>query len=194
MERKNTAILLFDDIEVLDFAGPFEVFSVSDELGDYTRFHVYTVARELKPIIARHGLSINPDFDIKNAPLPEILIVPGGDGTRQVLEQEDVIQWIKTCAQNAVKVLSVCSGALILAKTGLLKGLKATTHHQVFEELALLAPATEVVRGQRFIDNGRIITSAGISAGIDMSLHVIESMLGGEIADSTAKYMEYRRI
>ena len=194
MDKKNTAILLFDDVEVLDFAGPFEVFSVTNELDDYSILNVYTVAREKAPVKARNGLSINPDYAIKEAPAPGILIVPGGIGTRPVLQQHDVISWIKESANSAEKVLSVCTGALLLAKAGLLEGLKATTHHQVFEELAALAPNTEIVKGERFVDNGKIITSGGISAGIDMSLYVIELICGRNTAQRTAAYMEYSRI
>ncbi len=193
MKRKNTAILLFDDVEVLDFAGPFEVFSVTDELSEHQRLNVYTVAKEKKPICARNGLSINPDYSIENAPKPQILIVPGGEGTRPVLGQDEIISWINQSAMTAEKVLSVCSGALLLAKAGLLRGLRATTHHQVFDALESLAPETEIVKGQRFVDNGKIITSAGITAGIDMSLYVIEQIFGPEVADSTADYMEYSR-
>ncbi len=188
MKRKNTAIFLFDDVEVLDFAGPFEVFSVTDELSEYQRLAVYTVAKEQKPIRARNGLSVNPDYTIDNAPKPDILIIPGGDGTRAVLGQKDVISWILSSAGNAEKVLSVCSGALVLAKAGLLNGLKSTTHHQVFDTLEPLAQETQLVQGQRFVDNGKIITSAGISAGIDMSLHVIEQLFGSEVADSTCRF------
>ncbi len=194
MKRKNTAILIFDDVEVLDFTGPYEVFSVTDELSEYQRLNVFTVARESRPIIARNGLSVNATYTLKNAPVPDILIIPGGEGTRQVLDQEDVLTWIFQSAVSAEKVLSVCSGAILLAKAGLLKGLKATTHHQVFDVLESIAPETSIVKGQRFIDNGKIITSAGISAGIDMSLYVIEQLFGAEVADSTANYMEYRRM
>ena len=193
MKRKNTAILLFDDVEVLDFAGPFEVFAVTDELSEHQRLNVYTVARENRPVIARNGLSINPDYAIADAPEPQIIIIPGGDGTRPVLGQDDIISWIAQAAVTSDKVLSVCSGALLLAKAGLLKGLKATTHHQVFDTLESLAPETVIVKDQRFVDNGKIITSAGISAGIDMSLYVIEQLFGSEVADATADYMEYRR-
>lgn len=193
MKRRNTAILLFDDVEVLDFAGPFEVFSVTDELSDYQRLNVYTVARENRPILARNKLSVNPDYTIHDAPDPDILIIPGGDGTRPVIQQDDVIAWVAQSSMNAEKVLSVCSGALVLAKAGLLKGLRATTHHLVYDELEKLAPDTDVVKGQRFIDNGKVITSAGISSGIDMSLYVIEQLFGSEVVDSTADYMEYRR-
>jgi len=194
MKKRNTAILIFDDVEVLDFAGPFEVFSVTNELSDYSLLNVYTVARGKAPVTARNGLSVNPDYSITDAPQPDILIVPGGSGTRPVLLQQDILDWITQSANNAEKVLSVCTGALLLAKVGLLDGMKSTTHHSAFETLAEIAPETEVVRDSRFVDNGKVITAAGISAGIDMSLYVVEMLYGGEIAQHTAGYMEYRRI
>lgn len=193
MARRRVAILLFNEIEVLDFAGPFEVFSVTDELNAYTKFEVYTVAASKNSVSTRNGLSVNPAYSIQDAPLPDVLIVPGGDGTRLVLKQAEVINWVKTCAVQAELILSVCSGALVLAKAGLLEHLKATTHHEVFETLAALAPNTEIVREQRFVDNGKVVTSAGISAGIDMSLYIVERLEGREIAEKTAAYMEYRR-
>ena len=194
MSRKNIAIFLFDDVEVLDFAGPFEVFSVTNWLSDYAASKVYTVARKKAPVSARNGLSVNPDFAIAEAPAPDFLIIPGGHGTDKVLEQEDVISWIGKCAESAEKVMSVCTGSLLLAKAGLLEGLRATTHHMIFDQLAKLAPNTEIVRGERFVDNGKIITSGGISAGIDMSLHVVEQIYGEEMARKTATIMEYRRV
>lgn len=191
MSKMNAAIFLFDDVEVLDFAGPFEVFSVTNELNHYSFMNVYTVAREKVPVKARNGLSVNPDFGMQEAPQPDFLIIPGGIGSRAVLGQDDVISWIKASARTAGKVMSVCTGSLILAKAGLLEGARATTHHEVFDELARLAPNTEIVRNERFVDNGQIITSGGISAGIDMSLHVIELVYGKEAAQKTAAYMEY---
>jgi len=192
MKKLNTAILIFDDVEVLDFAGPFEVFSVTNELNDYSLLNVFTVAGEKAPVTARNGLSVNPDFSIVNTPQPDILIIPGGSGTRPLLLRQDILAWITHSAHNADKVLSVCTGALLLAKVGLLDGIKSTTHHSAFETLAKIAPDTEIVRDARFVDNGKVITSAGISAGIDMSLYVIELLYGKGTARQTAAYMEYR--
>jgi len=194
MKKRNVAILIFDDVEVLDFAGPFEVFSVTNELSEYSLLNVYTVAREKAAVTARNGLSVNPDYSINEAPQPDILIIPGGSGTRPLLLQQDILAWITQSANNAEKVLSVCTGALLLAKIGLLNGIKSTTHNSAFETLAEIAPDTEIVRDVRFIDTGKVITSAGISAGIDMSLYVIEMLFGKEAAQHTAEYMEYRRI
>src|SRR6266702_994343 len=192
MKKLNTAILIFDDVEVLDFAGPFEVFSVKTELNDYSLLNVFTVAREKAPVTARNGLSVNPDYSIDDAPQADILIIPGGRGTRPLLLQQDILAWILRSAHNADKVLSVCTGALLLAKVGLLDGIKSTTHHGAFDTLAEIAPDTEIVRDARFVDSGKVITSAGISAGIDMSLYVMELLYGEKTARQTAAYMEYR--
>jgi transcriptional regulator GlxA family with amidase domain len=194
MKKLNTAIFIFDDVEVLDFAGPFEVFSVTNELSGYSLLNVFTVAGEKKPVRARNGLSVNPDYSMSDAPGVDILIIPGGCGTRPLLLQQETLSWILHTAHGADRVLSVCTGALLLGKVGLLDGMRSTTHHSAFEILAELAPNTEVVRKERYIDNGKVITSAGISAGIDMSLHVIESYFGCETAQNTAAYMEYRQL
>lgn len=191
--KKNIAILLFDDVEVLDFAGPFEVFAVSDELRGYAVFNVFTVAENIGTIRARNGLKIMPHFSREDCPPPHVLIVPGGFGTRALLQKPALLEWLRLKARHAELIMSVCTGALVLARAGLLDGLRATTHHECFEQLRELAPRTEVVETERFIDNGRILTAAGISAGIDCSLHVVERLLGPESATDTARYMEYRR-
>jgi transcriptional regulator GlxA family with amidase domain len=194
MNRKNTAIFIFDEVEVLDFAGPFEVFSVANLVGGGSLRNVYTVAMGKGPVLARNGLSVNPHYAVDEAPKPDLFIIPGGLGTRPLVNRDDVISWIRKTADNAEKVLSVCTGALLLAKAGLLDGLTATTHHGAFDLLAQLAPNTKIARNERFVDNGKIITSAGISAGIDMSLYVVEMMYGKETAQKTVDWMEYRRI
>ena len=194
MSKKNTAIMLFDDVEVLDFAGPFEVFSITNELNNYKLLNVYTVALAKNPIISNNGLSINPDYNLAEAPKPDLVIIPGGYGARKMLRQPDVITWIRENSFTAEKVMSVCTGAFLLAKAGLLEGLKATTHFQVLDTLAELAPNTEIIRNERFVDNGKILTSAGVSAGIDMSLYVVELLYGKEEANKTAKYIEYETI
>ncbi|MGB3534790.1 MAG: DJ-1/PfpI family protein [Microcoleaceae cyanobacterium] len=188
---KNVAILLFNNVEVLDFAGPFEVFSVTSNLDQDSLFNVYTVAETTQPILARNHLSINPDYTLENHPAPNIIIIPGGFGSRAALQQANIIQWVQKYAQQAELVLSVCTGSLILAKAGLLNGLSATTHHHAFEELRQLAPQTTVITDQRFIDNGKILTSGGISAGIDLSFYVIAKLFGEVVAVQTAQYMEY---
>lgn len=193
MSKKKVAIFIFNDVEVLDFAGPFEVFSVTSELNNNELFEVYTVAEKLESVTARNGLSINPSYQIANCPTPNILIIPGGFGIRELMNNSVVINWIQDCSHQAELVLSVCTGALLLAISGLLVGLEATTHHQVIDDLRAVAPTTQVLDNQRFVDNGQIITSAGISAGIDMCLYVVYILLGKDIAVKTAKYMEYNK-
>lgn len=191
--KRNVAILLFDDVEVLDFAGPFEVFAVTDELRGHDTFNVFTIADRPGTVRARNGLKIVPDYTLDRCPAPHVLIVPGGFGTRALLQKAALLEWLRNRARAAELVMSVCTGALVLAQAGLLDGLRATTHHECFGLLRELAPRTEIVETERFIDNGTLLTAAGISAGIDCSLHVIERLLGAEAADATARYMEYRR-
>ena len=186
MKPRNVAILLFDDVEVLDFAGPFEVFAVASELHDYALFRVFTVAASAGPIRARNGLSVLPDYPLESAPRPDVLIIPGGIGTRALMHNTAICGWIAATAGQAELTLSVCSGALLLAKAGLLAGLRATTHHQVLELLREVAPDTEVIAGERYVDNGQIITAAGISTAIDASLYVVGRLCGAEDSVRTA--------
>ena len=188
---RNTAILIFDDAEVLDFCGPFEVFSVTNELNNHGLFNVYTVARGKRTIRAKNGLKVQPDYGFRGCPAPDILLIPGGSGTREVMHDSRLLSWIKSKAAGAQLLLTVCTGSLVLAVTGLLDGLKATTHHEVMPLLRSSAPNTEVVPGERFIDNGSVIVSAGISAGIDMCLYVVARLHGKAVAGRTARYMEY---
>lgn len=187
---RNLVILLFDDAEVLDFCGPFEVFSVASNRTEIPSFTVCTVA-ERTPIKARNGLSVNPNYTLDICPKADILLVPGGIGSRQQINNEILIDWIRRTADDAELVLSVCTGALLLGKAGLLNDLAVTTHHVAFEVLRKLVPSATVHEDRRFVDNGKVITSAGIAAGIDMSLHVVERLLGPVIASSTAHHMEY---
>jgi len=197
---KNIAIVLFDRVEVLDFAGPFEVFSVCGAHGEHKgTFNVYTVA-ERAPVVARGGLTVEPDYLLENCPTPDIFLIPGGGGytasgvpfgSRKEMHNPVLLEWIKKHNKSAELVLSVCTGSLILAKAGLLDGLSATTHWKAIDQLREAAPRTTIVDDQRWVDNGRVIASAGVSAGIDMSLHVIEKLLGKAVADDTARYMQY---
>jgi transcriptional regulator GlxA family with amidase domain len=128
-QPRNVAILIFDDVEVLDFSGPFEVFSVTGLRQNEVPFNAYTVGEKAGPVLARSQLSINPRYTILDCPPPDILLVPGGRGTRREMHNAVLIDWIKTCTQRAELVLSVCTGALLLARAGLLEGMMATTHH-----------------------------------------------------------------
>lgn len=191
MTPKNLAILLFDGVEVLDFCGPLEVFSVTGRQSNPKPFNVYTVAESLAPIKTMNGLSVNPAHTLADCPEPNILLVPGGYGTRTQMNNEPLVNWISQSAQKTELLLSVCTGALLLAKAGLLDGLSATTHHSAIELLRQTAPRATVHTDKRIVDNGSVVLSAGIAAGIDMSLHVVERLLGAKAAAETAAYMEY---
>jgi transcriptional regulator GlxA family with amidase domain len=188
---RNLAILIFEDVEVLDFCGPFEVFSVANRFTDPPAFHVFTVAEKPGPVLTRGGLSVNPHHRLPDCPRPDLLLVPGGQGTRKEMHNAVLTDWIEARSQEAELVMSVCTGALLLAKAGLLDGLEATTHHGAIDLLREVAPKTILPAARRFVDNGRVVCSAGIAAGIDMSLYVVARLLGREVADKTAWQMEY---
>lgn len=189
MKTRTVLMLLFDEVEVLDFAGPFEVFSVAGR--PEKPFRVLTCA-ERNPILARNGLSVNAAHSLVDAPPADILIVPGGMGTRALLKNGTVLQWVRERAAEAELVLSVCTGSLVLGTAGLLDGLEATTHYGAFDEFRRAAPKSVMREDLRIVDTGKVITCGGISAGIDMSFHVVSRLLGEEVARETARYMEYR--
>ena len=195
MTRKSVGILIFDEVEVLDFAGPFEVFSITGQRrpgreGDGA-FDVFTIAENPGAITARNGLRVLPDKCFADDPHPEILLIPGGYGTRPLLENSAVIDWITARSADAELTLSVCTGSLLLAQAGLLDGLEATSHWGALDLLAEIAPQVTVQRETRVVDNGDIITSAGVAAGIDMAFHVVARLQGPEAAEEAAHYMEY---
>lgn len=200
MEKLNVGILIFDDVEVLDFAGPFEVFSrtrtepgiASRRSDDSAPFQVFTVAKTPLPLIAIGGLNVTPTYGFANAPRIDVLVVSGGFGARALLEDEGTLLWLRKMAATARKVTSVCTGALLLAKAGLLKGRRATTHWGSLDLLASIDASVEVDRESRYVDDG-VITSAGVSAGIDMAFYVVEQLCGREVADETAHFVDYAR-
>lgn len=200
MDRVQVAIFVFPEVEVLDFAGPFEVFSrtrltpgvESRRSEDTAPFRVFTVAARPGPLAATGGLTIVPEFDFASAPDADLLVIPGGFGTRALLEDAAVLDWIRTAAARATRVTSVCTGALLLARAGLLTGRRATTHWGALDLLGTLDPTVTVERRLRVVDDG-VVSSAGVSAGIDMALDVVQTMYGREVADETARYMEYPR-
>lgn len=188
---RRLAILIFDDVELLDFAGPFEVFNVTGRDADPPPFQVRLVAASPEGVLTRGKVRVIPHQTLDECDRADLLLIPGGYGTRRLLRETALHDWIRTRADQAELVMSVCTGSLLLAKCGLLDGLEATTHHSACDLLKLTAPNTNVRKGVRFVDNGRIITSAGIAAGIDMSLHVVARLLGDRTASETASYMEY---
>ena len=190
---RRVAILLFDDVEVLDFAGPFEVFSVAGRRAGRGEpaFVVSTVANRPGPVVARNGLTLVPQFTVADCPPSEIFVVPGGYGSRALLTDVGLLEWVRRRHAEAELTLSVCTGALVLGAAGLLDRLEATTHQGALDELRRWAPTSTIRPDARIVDNGRVILSGGISAGIDMSLHVVARLLGKEEAIETARYMEY---
>ena len=191
MGSRRVALFVFDDAEVMDVAGPFEVFSVAGRRHGLEPFSVSLVAERPGMVTLRNGFRVEPHATLDRTPPPELLIIPGGMGTRREMHNPVVLDWIRRSAASAELVLSVCTGALLLGRAGLLDGLEATTHHGALDLLREAAPEARVREGVRFLDNGRIVVSAGISAGIDMSLHVGERLLGEDLAEETASYMEY---
>jgi transcriptional regulator GlxA family with amidase domain len=191
--KRSVGILLFENIELLDFAGPFETFSVASELNNYELFDVFAVAKDLKPIETINGLSVNPKYDFISCPKIDILIVPGGVGTRKLMEDSLSLNWIQSIHETSELTISVCTGAMVLGKMGLLNNLSYTTHHQVFDEMEKIAPLANLIKMKRFVKAEKIYTAAGISAGIDLSLHLIETLHGKEVAKNVARYMEYTK-
>ncbi|EAY31246.1 DJ-1/PfpI family protein [Microscilla marina] len=190
-KKYNVGIYLFDDVEVLDFAGPFEVFAVTAELSDYQYFEVFTISESGQQVKARNGLKVQPDYSFENHPAIDVLIVPGGMGTREVFKHQKPLDWIAKTDTTTHITMSVCTGALLLAKLGLLNNQPATTHHTTFDFLRKVSPTTEVIEDQRFVDNGHVMTAGGIAAGIDLSLHVVEKLFGKEAVAKTLTEMEY---
>ena len=188
---RSVAILVFDDVEVLDFCGPFEAFSVAGFVEGETPFKVSLVAETPEPVRARNGLRVLPDSTLETCPAPDILVVPGGPGTRPLIKNERVLEWLKEMVTPTRTTVSVCSGALLLGRAGLLDGLHATTHHRALDELRRIAPEAIVHTDKRYIWNGELVIAAGVSSGIDASLDVVSRLCGETMARSTANYMEY---
>lgn len=200
MDRLNVGIFVFPQVEVLDFAGPYEVFSrtrtspgvLSRRSEDTAPFRVFTVAKSSDTLAATGGLKITPDYSFADAPHIDILIVPGGFGTRSLLEDQETLRWLKETASKARRTASVCTGALLLAKIGLLDNKRATTHWASLALLQNLGQDIRVEPQSRYVDDN-IVTSAGVSAGIDMAFYLVEKFCGRAVAEETAHYIEYRR-
>ena len=193
MKKMNVAIFVFEGVEILDFGGPAEVFEstaahVGDE--DISPFNVYTVAALPGPVISQRFITIVPQYTIENCPKPDIIVLPGGN-TGSSVNNPKVIAWTQSAAKDSAILMSVCTGAFILAKAGLLDGREATTWYGKVEDLKKAAPKTKIHAGTRYVDNGQIITTAGVSAGIDGALHLVARLYGEDAALGTAKYMEY---
>jgi transcriptional regulator GlxA family with amidase domain len=192
----RVGILLFPDVEVLDFAGPFEVFSVADRVARRDglvsggAFDVATVAVGSRDVRARHGLVVCATYDTSDAPPFDLLVVPGGVVT-QPLGDAATLDYIRRASAAATLTASVCTGAFLLAAIGLLEGRAATTHWEDIPDLRAAHPALRVLEGVPFVDEDEVITAAGISAGIGMSLHLVAGILGSDAARATARQMQY---
>jgi transcriptional regulator GlxA family with amidase domain len=193
LKQWNIGILLFNEVEVLDFAGPFEVFSIAKyQESNQKPFKVYTVAQSKQIITARNGLKVKPDFDFSNAPHFDIIILPGGYGAEEIeIHNKEVINWIRNRFNTVELMASVCTGAFLLAEAGLLDNKKATTHWMDIDRFEKEYKNVKVQRGVKFVDEFPVITSAGISAGINMSIYIIKKLLGEDQVKAVAKVMEY---
>jgi len=192
---RTIGILIFDDVEVLDFCGPFEVFATARQPGEHSNgtplFSAITIAESMQTVTCNGGLLVAPNATTADHPPLDILVVPGGRGTRRERHNKRLLDWIATQHQRAELTTSVCTGALLLAERGILDTRRATTHWASVAWMRAEYPAVTVLDDRRVVDEGSIITSAGVSAGIDMSLHVVARLHGPETAAWTARGMEY---
>lgn len=182
-EPRNVAIFLYEGVELLDFAGPGEVFSASG-------FNVFTMSVEGKPLLSQGFVSVQPQYSMANAPHPDIIVFPGG-GSGATSKNQQVMEWISKLNNQGSVFMSVCTGAFVLARANLLNGMNVTTHYGSIEDLQALLPDSKVLEHTRFVDNGTVITTAGVSAGIDGALHLVARIKGTDAAKATAHYMEY---
>lgn len=195
MSSKVVGIVIFPEVEVLDFCGPYEVFSVTRRPADTDAaeppFRPLVLAQTAAAVPTRGGMRVLPDFTLTDCPPLDVLVVPGGPGTRPALENEALLTWLQTQATQVETLTSVCTGSLLLGQAGLLDGLPATTHWGSLDWMADLFPQIQVVRDQHVVETGNVLTSAGISAGIDMALRVVTRYYGEAMGRATAKRMEY---
>jgi transcriptional regulator GlxA family with amidase domain len=199
MNRKRVGILIFPQVEVLDFCGPFEVFSVTrlDEAARREQpspFEVVLVAETAAPVTATGGLRVIPDVAIDACPPLDVLVVPGGWGTRTEIENARLLRWIGERGRAVETLTSVCTGSMLLGRAGLLDGRHATTHWRALPWMRESFPTVTVEEKQHVVEDGHVLTSAGISAGIDMALRVVARYHGEDVARATARNMEYRYV
>lgn len=188
---RTVGILIFPDVEILDFCGPFEVFSSAHSESGERLFNALTVAETDDLVTCRGGLLVKPNVTFATAPKFDIILAPGGFGTDQQQENPVVLDWLRQQRGAAELTTSVCTGAFLLGAAGLLDGLRATSHWSTIERLRGFAPNVTVLDDERVVDQGEIITSAGVSAGIDMALHIVQRLHGDAVAVATARDMEY---
>ena len=188
------AFVLSDGAVMIDFAGPWEVFQDAAAGKGMSMkmnlFRLYTVAETTKPIRTSGGMKVIPDYAFTNAPAPKVIVIPAQSA--QSNPSKAMQEWIRKSAKTADVTMSVCTGAFVLANTGLLAGKAATTHHSSYKQMAMNFPDIQLKRGVRFVDDGNIATSGGLSSGIDLALHVVERYYGREVAEQTVYQMEYQ--
>ncbi|MBA4067534.1 MAG: AraC family transcriptional regulator [Isosphaera sp.] len=194
--RLVTGVLVFPDVEVLDFCGPFEVFSVTRRDPARRReepspFDAFLVAETADPVAASGGMRVLPAHTFATCPPLDVLVVPGGWGTRREADNPRLVGWVARQAAGARLVTSVCTGSFLLGAAGLLRGRRATTHWASLDRMRAAFPDVRVDERAQWVEDGAVLTSAGIAAGIDMALRVVARVCGEEVARETAKYMEY---
>jgi transcriptional regulator GlxA family with amidase domain len=192
-KARSVAILIFDGVELLDFAGPFEVFSSArvTPSGNDRLLDVFTVAESMEPVTCNNPLTVMPKYTLENCPHADILVIPGGQGTRSAVNRPALIRWIAERSGAAELLTSVCTGSFLLAKAGLLDGKATTTHWGSIGRMRNDFPELDVLENVRWVDQGDVICSAGVSAGIDMALHVLQRLYGAKYAAGVARHMEY---
>jgi len=212
MKTRNVGILIFDNAEVLDFSGPFEAFNAANEIntaltplppsphveGDNKNeaksnklFNVFTIAETENIVMAKFGYKVKPDYSINNHPEIDILVIPGGEGRKVQVNNPVITNWVNKEFNNLELLLTVCTGVFIAGKSGVLNVKKATTHHASYNEFENTFPDIELVKNAKYADSGKIITSGGISAGINASLYIVDKLIGSNHGKKTAEHMEY---
>ena len=196
MEKRRVGIVLFEDVEILDFCGPFEVFSATrlneeKRLEESSPFEVLLVAEKTTPVTTTGGMKVIPHWAFESCPKLDILVVPGGWGTRKELHNPVMLDWLRDRSSEVEMLTSVCTGSMLLGYAGLLNGLHATTHWRSLDWMKDSFPTVTVEYDKHVVEDGQVFTSAGISAGIDMALKVVSRYCGGAVARATAKHMEY---
>lgn len=192
----SIGIYVFPEVEVLDFAGPFEAFTTASRIavrrspGTPAPFSVFSVASREGPVRTRAGLVVQPDFTFTNHPPIDLLIVPGGVVTAEQAKPE-VLRWLQETSVAARITASVCTGVFLLAQGGIVRAHRVTTHWEDINDLRSQFPDLQVIEHLRWVDDGQYVTSAGISAGIDMSVHLVERIAGRALAEATARQMEF---
>lgn len=193
MKRRSVGVLLFPQVELLDFAGPFEVFSAARTSSETRErlMDVFTVAETTSPVRCNNPVTVVPDYALEECPHMDVVVVPGGIGTRSAVDRQGLVDWIARRAEAAEVTTSVCTGSFLLAKAGVLDGRSATTHWASIERMRRDFPALAVEESVRWVDAWPVVSSAGVSAGIDMALHVLSRLYDDEVARATARGIEY---